>query len=113
MTYSAFTEHDKQEMLRVIGVESIDDLFADIPAALREHAGLNLNAPLSEMEARRKMSQLAARNLNLEQATSFLGAGSYDHYVPAIVPAMASRGEFATAYTPYQAETSQGTLQVI
>ena len=113
MAYAAFTEHDRQAMLRVIGVDSIDDLFADIPAALREGAKLDLGDPLSELQTQRRMTQLAARNLNLDQAPSFLGAGIYDHYVPAIVPAMASRGEFATAYTPYQAETSQGTLQVI
>jgi len=114
MTYAAFTEHDKTEMLRVIGVDSIAELFADIPAELRADANAEtIGAPLSEMETRRRMSALAARNTNLETAASFLGAGSYDHYIPAVVPAIASRGEFATAYTPYQAETSQGTLQVI
>ncbi|MBV9864908.1 MAG: aminomethyl-transferring glycine dehydrogenase subunit GcvPA [Abitibacteriaceae bacterium] len=113
MTYTALTEHDKAEMLRTIGVASIDDLFADIPAALRQHAKLDIGAPLSELEVRRKMNSLAARNVNFDQAASFLGAGMYDHYIPAVVPAIASRGEFATAYTPYQAETSQGTLQVI
>ena len=100
-------------MLRVIGVASVNDLFADIPAALRAGASLDLGAPLSEMEVRRRMQNLAARNRNLEECASFLGAGSYDHYIPAVVPAITSRGEFATAYTPYQAETSQGTLQVI
>lgn len=113
MSYTALTEHDKAEMLRVIGVASIDDLFADIPPALRQQARLDIGPPLSEMETRRKMSGLAARNVNFEQAPCFLGAGMYDHYIPAVVPALASRGEFATAYTPYQAETSQGTLQVI
>jgi glycine dehydrogenase subunit 1 len=113
MTYSAFTDHDKQEMLRFIGAESVDDLFADIPAALRQRAALDLDPPLSEMEVRCRLGRLAARNLDLDHMASFLGAGSYDHYVPATVPAIASRGEFATAYTPYQAETSQGTLQVI
>jgi glycine dehydrogenase subunit 1 len=114
MTYAAFTEDDKAEMLRVIGVDSIVDLFADIPAELRvDPDAESIGAPLSEMETRRRMSGLAARNSNLETAASFLGAGSYDHYIPAVVPAIAGRGEFATAYTPYQAETSQGTLQVI
>ena len=100
-------------MLRVIGVASVDDLFADIPADLRAGANLNLGEPLSEMEVRRRMQSWAARNRNLEDAACFLGAGSYDHYIPAVVPAITSRGEFSTAYTPYQAETSQGTLQVI
>ena len=100
-------------MLRVIGVQSVDDLFTDIPADLRAGANLNLGAPLAELEVRRRMQGLAARNRNLEACASFLGAGSYDHYIPAVVPAITSRGEFATAYTPYQAETSQGTLQVI
>jgi glycine dehydrogenase subunit 1 len=113
MSYVALTDHDREEMLRVIGVDSVDDLFADIPAELRAGAGLNLGEPLAEMQVRRRMQSLAARNLNLEEAACFLGAGSYDHYIPAVVGAITSRGEFATAYTPYQAETSQGTLQVI
>jgi len=114
MAYSAFTARDREEMLQVIGIDSVDDLFADIPANLREAANLEkLGAPLSELETRRLMSTLASRNVNLDGAASFLGAGSYDHFVPAVVPAITSRGEFMTAYTPYQAEVSQGTLQVI
>ena len=114
MAYSAFTARDREEMLQVIGVESIADLFADIPANLRESASLEkLGAPLSELETRRLLSTLAARNLNLHGAASFLGAGSYHHFIPSVVPAITSRGEFMTAYTPYQAEVSQGTLQVI
>lgn len=113
MTYSALTAHDKEEMLQTVGVSSVDDLFSDIPSHLRERAQAGIGDALSEMEVRRKMSALAARNVGFEQAACFLGAGSYDHYIPAVVPALASRGEFATAYTPYQAETSQGTLQVI
>jgi glycine dehydrogenase subunit 1 len=103
-------------MLKVIGVDSLDALFADIPSHLRERAAqefAQMGGPLSELETRRLLSTLAARNTNLENAACFLGAGSYDHYIPAVVPAVASRGEFATAYTPYQAEVSQGTLQVI
>jgi glycine dehydrogenase subunit 1 len=113
MTYSALTAHDKEEMLQTVGVSSVDDLFSDIPQHLREQAQAGIGEALSEMAVRRKMSTLAARNVSFEQAACFLGAGSYDHYIPAVVPALASRGEFATAYTPYQAETSQGTLQVI
>jgi glycine dehydrogenase subunit 1 len=113
MTYSALTAHDKEEMLQTVGVSSVDDLFSDIPQHLREQSQAGIGEALSEMAVRRKMSALAARNVSFEQAACFLGAGSYDHYIPAVVPALASRGEFATAYTPYQAETSQGTLQVI
>ncbi len=113
MAYAAFTPHDIEEMLKVVGVSSIDELFADIPSHLRESASPEIGVALSELETRRKMGALAAKNLNFEQAACFLGAGSYDHYIPAMVPAIASRGEFATAYTPYQAESSQGTLQVI
>jgi glycine dehydrogenase subunit 1 len=116
MPYFSLTDHDREEMLRVIGVPSLDALFADIPEKLRSKAREEfekLGGPLSELETRRLLSTLAARNTNLETAACFLGAGSYDHYIPAVVPAIASRGECATAYTPYQAEVSLGTLQVI
>jgi glycine dehydrogenase subunit 1 len=113
MTYTAITVDDRAEMLETRGVASIDELFADIPASLREKALPEIGAPQTELEVRRAMSALAARNLHAGSTPSFLGAGSYDHYIPAVVPAIVSRGEFATAYTPYQAETSQGTLQVI
>ena len=112
MSYVALTDRDRTEMLRVIGVASVDDLFADIPADLRAGASLNIGAPLPEMAVRRRMQGLAARNRNLEAAACFLGAGSYDHYIPAVVGAITSRGEFSTAYTPYQAETSQGGKRV-
>jgi glycine dehydrogenase subunit 1 len=122
MPYFSLTPRDREEMLKVIGestpngATTLDALFTDIPSNLRTTAQREfekLGGPLSELETRRLMSTLAARNTNLETAVCFLGAGSYDHYIPAVVPAIASRGEFATAYTPYQAEVSQGTLQVI
>jgi glycine dehydrogenase subunit 1 len=113
MTYSALTEHDKDEMLQTVGVSSVDDLFSDIPAHLREQAQAGIGEALSEMAVRRKMSTLAARNVSFRAGRLLSGRGSYDHYIPAVVPALASRGEFATALHPYQAETSQGTLQVI
>ena len=113
MSYAAFTDRDKREMLHTIGTSAIEDLFEAIPAELRQRAHFDLPAALSEMEERSHFSRLAARNSHADDSISFLGAGSYDHYIPAVVPAMASRGEFATAYTPYQAEVSQGTLQVI
>ena len=113
MSYSALTAADRAAMCETIGIASPAELFHDIAAPLRESADTHLGAPLSEMEARRRMAKLAGRNLDFSNAACFLGAGSYDHYIPAVVPAVALRGEFATAYTPYQAETSQGTLQVI
>jgi glycine dehydrogenase subunit 1 len=116
MPYFSLTDRDREEMLQVIGTDSTDALFADIPESLRTKARsafASMGGPLSELETRRLLGTLAARNVNLESAACFLGAGSYDHYIPAVVPALATRGEFATAYTPYQAEVSQGTLQVI
>ena len=113
MTYAALTEHDRAAMLETIGVADIGDLFADIPRHLRDKANPDIGPALSEIQVRREMSALAARNLGSDRALSFLGAGMYDHYIPALVPALALRGEFMTAYTPYQAEVSQGTLQVI
>jgi glycine dehydrogenase subunit 1 len=113
MAYSAFTERDRRAMLETIGVSSVDELFDDIAPHLRASAQTGIGAPLSELETRRLMASLTARNTDLETTPCFLGAGSYDHFIPSVVSALASRGEFATAYTPYQAEVSQGTLQVI
>lgn len=116
MPYSALTETDRASMLETIGANSIDDLFSDIPVPIREAAAdafRHMPTGMSELEVRRLMSGLADKNANTETSVSFLGAGQYDHYIPSAVPALASRGEFLTAYTPYQAESSQGTLQVI
>lgn len=117
MAYFSLTETDQQEMLRTIGVASIDNLFADIPDELRQSAraryAQDLGDAQSELAVLRRLSKASKRNADLSAMPCFLGAGSYDHYIPAVVPAMLSRGEFATAYTPYQAEVSQGTLQVI
>lgn len=97
-------------MLKVIGVSSLDDLFAEIPEELRLKRPLNLPKAQSEMEIRRTIGKLAERNTSL---TCFAGAGVYDHYTPSVVPYLAARSEFSTSYTPYQAEISQGTLQYI
>jgi glycine dehydrogenase subunit 1 len=113
MAYSALTQHDREEMLQTIGVSSVAELFADIPAHLREQASPQIGEAQSELTVRRAMTQLSRRNVSSDDAAIFLGAGSYDHYIPAVVPAIVQRGEFMTAYTPYQAEVSQGTLQVI
>ncbi len=110
MTYSPHTDADRRVMLDAIGVESIDDLFADIPTAVRASAW-EVPAPLVEQEVRAELARLAGRNRIPE--VSFLGAGVYRHLIPAVVGEVIGRPEFATAYTPYQPEVSQGTLQSI
>src|SRR5665647_3027429 len=100
-------------MLRTIGVSSVEELFRDIPAGVRIDRELQLERPLSEAELSAHMGELAARNVDTARELSFLGAGIYDHYVPAVVDTVMQRGEFLTAYTPYQPEMSQGVLQAI
>ena len=109
MPFIANTDEQRQQMLAEIGL-SMDDLFAAIPEACRS-PGLNLPRGLSEQAVRSRLAEIAGRNhIDL---TLFLGGGFYDHFIPAAVGALACRGEFATAYTPYQPEVSQGTLQAI
>jgi len=110
--YIAATDADRAAMLERIGVGSVEELFSDIPASARFPV-LDLPAPLSEMEAMRELEALAAKNLKASSSAWFLGAGAYYHFIPAVVPSLASRGEFLSAYTPYQPEVSQGTLQAI
>src|SRR3954467_1221333 len=98
-------------MLAAIGVSSIEELFRDIPKAVRYDRELAVPPALSEAELTRHLEELAAKNV--VDDVSFLGAGIYDHYVPAVVEAIMQRGEFLTAYTPYQPELSQGVLQAI
>src|SRR4051794_19257370 len=98
-------------MLAAVGVGSVDELFAPIPAELRLKRPLDVPAPLSEIELTRHMAALAAKNRNAADAACFLGGGAYDHFIPAVVDAVCSRSEYYTAYTPYQAEASQGSLQ--
>jgi len=100
-------------MLQVIGVADVESLFASLPEGARIRQQLDLPQPLSEMELGRRLQELAARNHPVGERPSFLGAGAYHHFVPAVVDHMLLRGEFLTAYTPYQAEFSQGTLQAI
>ena len=100
-------------MLAAIGVETIDDLFAEIPEGVRLGRALNLPAGKPEQEVYSYLRDLAARNVSAEDEISFLGAGMYDHYAPAIVDAITQRSEFLTPYTPYQPEVSQGGLQVM
>jgi glycine dehydrogenase subunit 1 len=100
-------------MLEAIGVGSVGELFRDVPAGLRLTRELELDPALTEQELTRHLEALAARNVDSTREVSFLGAGIYDHYVPAVVDAVLQRGELLTAYTPYQAEMSQGILQAI
>jgi glycine dehydrogenase subunit 1 len=110
MAYSPHTAADRERMLAAIGVASVDDLFADIPAAVRA-TRFDVPEPLSEQEVRAELSRLSARN-RIPRVT-FLGAGVYRHLVPSVVSEVIGRSEFSTAYTPYQPEVSQGTLQSI
>jgi glycine dehydrogenase subunit 1 len=111
--YTSVTESDLAEMLATIGVASVDELFADIPASLRLGRPLALDDGLSEQEVYRELRALAARNVSAEDEVSFLGAGMYDHYVPALIDSIIMRSEFLTPYTPYQPEISQGGLQAM
>ncbi len=111
-SYVPNTEEDRRTLLSALGIPSLEDLFFDIPADLR-NPGLRLPSGLSELELQREMARLAGRNRAVDQMPCFLGAGAYRHFIPSVVGALASRGEFATAYTPYQPEISQGTLQAI
>jgi glycine dehydrogenase subunit 1 len=111
--YLPLTAADRREMLAAIGAGSVEELFADVPAPVRLARALELEPPLGEAELARHLEELAARNVHVGAELSFLGAGVYDHYVPAIVDAVLARGELLTAYTPYQPEMSQGLLQAI
>lgn len=112
MAFIPHTETNRREMLARIGVESVKDLFHDIPSD-KLYVDLNLPEPLSEMEAGWELRELAGANVDVNHYACFLGAGAYNHYVPSVVDYVLQRGEFYTAYTPYQPEISQGTLQAI
>ncbi len=113
MSQLSLTDADREEMLAAIGVSSVEELFRDVPAGVRFQRELDLEPALSEPELVRHLEELAARNVDTTKELSFLGAGIYDHYVPAVVDAVLQRGELLTAYTPYQPELSQGVLQAI
>jgi glycine dehydrogenase subunit 1 len=112
-TYTSATNADRAEMLDLIGVQTTEELFADIPASLRLSRPLNLPAGLSEQAVYAELSRLAAANTSADDEISFLGAGMYDTYVPALVDSIIQRSEFLTPYTPYQPEISQGGLQAM
>jgi glycine dehydrogenase subunit 1 len=111
--YTSATDADRKAMLERIGAGSIDELFADIPEGVRLDRAIDLPTGKPEQEVYAYLRDLAARNVSAEDEICFLGAGMYDHYVPALVDALLSRSEFLTPYTPYQPEVSQGTLQVM
>ena len=113
MPYHYNTPEDQREMLQAIGAGSIDDLFAPIPDDLKLNRPLDLPPALSEMELDQHLRQLASLNQHAGVKACFLGGGSYDHFVPAVCDVIGSRSEFYTSYTPYQAEASQGNLQVM
>lgn len=111
--YIPNTEADKKQMLNSIGANSIEDLFKDIPKDIQLDRELNIGEALSEIEISKHMRELAKNNKSTSDLISFLGAGAYDHYIPSLIKHLVMRSEFYTAYTPYQPEISQGTLQVI
>ena len=111
--YLPMTTEDEKEMLQTIGVDSIDDLFSDIPSNVRFKGEYAIKPAKSESALLKELAEMAAKNADLKSYSSFLGAGVYDHYMPVIVDHVISRSEFYTAYTPYQPEISQGELQAI
>ncbi len=111
--YTSATDQDRTEMLDAIGVGSVDDLFEQIPEGVRLGRPLELPDGMSEDEVNRHLTALAARNRHADDEVTFLGAGMYDHYVPALIDSILQRSEFLTPYTPYQPEISQGGLQVM
>ena len=113
MGYLSLTDADRAEMRAAIGVSSVAELFEQIPAGVRLDRELDVPPALGEAELVRHLEELAAKNVHTGVELSFLGAGMYDHYVPSVADVVLSRGELLTAYTPYQPEMSQGTLQAI
>src|SRR3954462_14888635 len=111
--YTSATDADRREMLDAIGVESIEELFRDIPEPVRQREPIALPDGMAEQDVYDHLRRLSARNRDAEAEVTFLGAGMYDHYVPALIDSILQRSEFLTPYTPYQPEISQGGLQVM
>ena len=105
--YFPHTESDLQAMMDVVGIKSLDELYAEVPESVRFRGDYQLPSEMSELEVRQLFEQLGSQN---RQLVCFAGAGVYDHYTPSVIPQLLSRSEFLTSYTPYQAEISQGTL---
>src|SRR5512143_808411 len=110
--YVPNSDSDREAMLQLIGVKHIEDLFKDVPEQYR-FPTLDIPESLAEMEAMENMQEISSANSSTQDMVCFLGAGAYHHYIPAAVDHIVQRGEFLTAYTPYQPEVSQGTLQAI
>ncbi len=113
MDYIPHTEEEIRQMLKEIGLSNLSDLFNPIPENVKFKSELKIDEGISEQEVLKKMKKFGSKNNDFSNKPMFLGAGFYDHYIPAVIDAITSRGEFLTAYTPYQAEVSQGTLQCI
>jgi glycine dehydrogenase subunit 1 len=113
MRYTPHTADDQERMLRAIGLESIEALYRHVPKTLRDRAKIKLPSGLSERDVRKRLATLASRNAAAGDWSLFLGGGIYNHFIPSAVDAVISRSEFATSYTPYQPEVSQGTLQAL
>jgi glycine dehydrogenase subunit 1 len=111
MDYVQITENQRREMLQSLGVSSVEELYRSLPQAHRLDRPLNLPAALSEMELKQRLNDIAAMNRPAADLPCFLGGGAYDHFIPTLVDHLAHQSEFVTAYTPYQAEASQGSLQ--
>jgi glycine dehydrogenase subunit 1 len=111
MDYVQITSKQREEMLKAVGAGSIDDLLKQVPSAFRLTEALNVPPALDELSLRRHLSELAGRDNPTDEKVCFIGAGVYDHFIPTVVDFLAMKGEFLTAYTPYQAEASQGSLQ--
>src|SRR5688572_16355566 len=111
MDYVQITPKQREEMLKAVGARSIDDLLKQVPDEFRLTRPLDLPPALDELSLRSHLAQLAGQNNSVDDKVCFLGAGAYDHFIPAVVDALGMKGEFLTAYTPYQAEASQGSLQ--
>src|SRR2546427_4386613 len=113
MSYIPNTPEDQRAMLAKLGLPSLEALLEPVPENVRLRRPLNLPPALAEPDLKRLLNRMAAKNKNLANAISFLGAGTYDHAIPSVVPHLQRRSEFVTSYTPYQPEVSQGMLQAI
>jgi len=113
MRYLPHTDEEIASMLNVVGARSLEDLFSAVPPSCRRNGGLNLPEPLNEWDLNRLMAGLSSTVAAAPEYKVYAGAGSYEHYIPQVVPYLLSRSEFVTSYTPYQPEMSQGTLQAI
>lgn len=111
--YIPHTPEDEQEMLETVGLSSLEDLFSDIPKDIALNRELDMKPSMSEIEVLDYLTEMANKNVTIDDMTCFLGAGAYDHYIPTIIDHILSRSEFYTSYTPYQPEISQGTLQYL